>query len=63
MTALDDIRIAKEMGITHEAFYDFLSGIERLNPRDLNELAMQLLTRANMKLEAEYKAKAKAAKA
>ena len=51
MTGKDDITISKKMGISVLDLHDILTRFERLDARELNLLAMQLLNRANLKLE------------
>jgi hypothetical protein len=51
MTGKDDMAIAKKMGIDVLALHDILTRFERLDARELNLLAMQLINRATMKLE------------
>jgi len=51
MKASDDMNIAKKMGIDVLTLHDILTRFERLDARELNLLAMQLLNRANLKLE------------
>jgi len=51
MTAKDDVSISRKMGIDILTLHDILTRFEKLDARELNLLAMQLLNRANMKLE------------
>ena len=51
MSGKDDISIAKKMGIDVLTLHGILTRFERLDARELNLLAMQLLNRANLKLE------------
>ena len=52
MTSRDDMQISKKMGISVLDLHDILSRFERLDARELNLLAMQIITRSVMKLEA-----------
>jgi hypothetical protein len=52
MTSKDDMQISKKMGISVLDLHDILSRFERLDARELNLLAMQIITRSVMKLEA-----------
>ncbi len=47
------IKMTKTMGISMDAFNDFLERSEKLSPKQLNLLAMEMLNRASMKLEDE----------
>ena len=51
MNGKDDISIAKKMGISVLDLHGILERFEKLNARELNLLAMQLINRATMKLE------------
>lgn len=51
MTGKDDMQISKKMGISVLDLHDILSRFERLDARELNLLAMQLINRATMQLE------------
>jgi hypothetical protein len=51
MKASDDVKISLKMGISVLDLHDILTRFERLNARELNLLAMQLINRAVMKLE------------
>ena len=52
MTSRDDMQISKKMGISVLDLHEILSRFERLDARELNLLAMQIITRSVMKLEA-----------
>jgi uncharacterized protein YfkK (UPF0435 family) len=52
--------IAKKMGyteLTMTQLHDFLSKLERLSPIELNEIAMELLTRSVINIEERYEEK------
>ena len=51
MKSSDDITIARKMGIDVLTLHDILTRFERLDVRELNLLAIQLINRATMKLE------------
>ena len=51
MTSKDDMQISKKMGIGVLDLHDILTRFEKLDARELNLLAMQLINRAVMKLE------------
>jgi hypothetical protein len=51
MTTSDDIKISLKMGMNVLDLHDILTRFERLDARELNLLAMQLINRAVMKLE------------
>ena len=51
MTGKDDITISKKMGISVLDLHGILERFEKLDARELNLLAMQLINRATMKLE------------
>ena len=51
MTARDDVSISKKMGIDVLTLHDILTRFERLDARELNLIAMQLLNRSVMQLE------------
>lgn len=51
MSGKDDISIAKKMGIDVLTLHDILTRFEKLNTRELNLLAMQLLNRSIMRME------------
>jgi len=51
MTSKDDMQISKKMGISVLDLHDILTRFERLDARELNLVAMQLINRAVMKLE------------
>lgn len=51
MKASDDMNIAKKMGIDVLTLHDILTRFERLDARELNLLAMQLINRSVMQLE------------
>ena len=51
MKASDDITISKKMGISVLDLHGILERFEKLDARELNLLAMQLINRATMKLE------------
>jgi len=51
MKSSDDIAIARKMGIDVLALHDILTRFERLDARELNLLAMQLINRSVMQLE------------
>jgi hypothetical protein len=53
MTSKDDMQISKKMGISVLDLHDILSRFERLDARELNLLAMQLINRAVMQWEAD----------
>jgi hypothetical protein len=52
MTTKDDMSISKKMGISVLDLHDILTRFEKLDARELNLLAMQLITRSVMKMEA-----------
>jgi hypothetical protein len=47
----EDVRIAQVLGMSVIEYHELLAKMERLNARDLNAIAMQLLNRAVMKME------------
>ena len=51
MQASDDMNIAKKMGIDVLTLHDILTRFEKLDARELNLIAMQLLNRSVMQLE------------
>ena len=51
MSGKDDISIARKMGIDVLALHDILTRFERLDAKELNLLAMQLLNRSIMRME------------
>jgi hypothetical protein len=51
MTGKDDVSISKKMGISVLDLHDILSRFERLDARELNLLAMQLINRSVMQME------------
>jgi hypothetical protein len=51
MNGKDDVSIAKKMGIGVLDLHEILSKFEKLDARELNLVAMQLINRAVMKLE------------
>jgi hypothetical protein len=51
MKASDDMNIAKKMGIDVLTLHDILTRFERLDARELNLIAMQLINRSVMQLE------------
>lgn len=51
MTSKDDMQISKKMGISVLDLHEILSMFEKLDARELNLVAMQLINRAVMKLE------------
>lgn len=51
MTSRDDISISKKMGIDVLTLHDILTRFEKLDARELNLIAMQLLNRSVMQLE------------
>ena len=51
MKAYDEIVISNKMGMNVLDLHDILTRFERLDARELNLLAMQLINRAVMKLE------------
>ncbi len=51
MKSSDDITIARKMGIDVLTLHDILTRFERLDARELNLLAMQLINRSVMQLE------------
>jgi hypothetical protein len=51
MTSKDDMQISKKMGIGVLDLHEILSKFEKLDARELNLVAMQLINRAVMKLE------------
>lgn len=53
MTSKDDMAISKKMGISVLDLHDILTRFERLDARELNLLAMQLINRSVMKLEVQ----------
>ena len=53
MTTKDDMTISKKMGISVLDLHDILSRFERLDARELNLLAMQLINRSVMQLEVQ----------
>jgi len=54
MTSKDDMAISKKMGISVLDLHDILSRFERLDARELNLLAMQLINRSVMQLEVSH---------
>ena len=54
MTSKDDMQISKKMGISVLDLHDILTRFERLDARELNLLAMQLINRSVMKLEVQH---------
>jgi len=54
MTTKDDMTISKKMGISVLDLHDILSRFERLDARELNLLAMQLINRSVMQLEVQH---------
>jgi serine/threonine protein kinase HipA of HipAB toxin-antitoxin module len=51
MNGKDDMAIAKKMGVSVLDLHEILSRFEKLDARELNLVAMQLINRAVMKLE------------
>ena len=51
MSGKDDISIAKKMGIDVLTLHDILTRFEKLDAKELNLIAMQLLNRSVMQLE------------
>lgn len=51
MKTSDDMNIAKKMGIDVLTLHDILTRFERLDARELNLIAMQLINRSVMQLE------------
>ena len=54
MTTKDDMTISKKMGISVLDLHDILTRFERLDARELNLLAMQLINRSVMQLEVKH---------
>jgi hypothetical protein len=51
MKSSDDVSIARKMGIDVSTLHDILTRFERLDARELNLLAMQLINRSVMQME------------
>lgn len=51
MNSKDDMAIAKKLGLSVMDWHELLSKMERLDARELNMVAMQLINRAVMHLE------------
>jgi hypothetical protein len=51
MNGKDDVGIAKKLEMSVMDWHELLSKMERLDARELNLVAMQLINRAVMKLE------------
>jgi hypothetical protein len=51
MNGKDDMAIAKKMGVSVLDLHEILSRFEKLDARELNLVAMQLINRSIMKLE------------
>ncbi len=54
MTSKDDMQISKKMGISVLDLHDILTRFEKLDARELNLLAMQLINRSVMQLEVQH---------
>ncbi len=54
MTSKDDMQISKKMGIDVLTLHDILTRFEKLDARELNLLAMQLINRSVMQLEVQH---------
>jgi hypothetical protein len=54
MKSSDDMAISKKMGISVLDLHDILSRFERLDARELNLLAMQLINRSVIQLEVQH---------
>ena len=52
MTAKDDMSIAKKLNLSVMDWHELLGKMEKLDARELNLLAMQLINRSVMQLEA-----------
>jgi hypothetical protein len=51
MNSKDDMNIAKKLGLSVMDWHELLSKMERLDARELNLVAMQLINRSTMHLE------------
>ena len=51
MTTKDDVAIAKKLNLSVLDWHELLSKMERLDPRELNLVAMQLINRSIMHME------------
>ena len=51
MNGKDDMAIAKKMGVSVLDLHEILSRFEKLDARELNLVAMQLINRAVIKME------------